>query len=624
MKKTLTLIAAIALTVSASAQSLNIVCGDVTYAVPASQAGDMMYTAGTTLSVMGKDLTLTDITKMYVDGTALADNTVDVKYDGSSAKVTIAGNIMRYVDATVSGANVSLTQSAELSDAALGEISYQLSGTSTDGSFALAGNHDATVVLNGLTLTSTTAAAIDLQNTKCNKLILASGTSNTLSDCSAGAQKACLYGKGPIEFGGTGSLVVTGNTGHAISSKEYITMSDVDVRVLGSVKDGINCNQYLTIDSGKITIEACGDDGIQTSFKDDVDREAIDTGTITINVGTFKVNVTATASKGIKADGPIVITAGTFDLTVSGGGKWDEEDVKTKASSCLNSDADITISDGTFTMTATGGGGKCISCDGKLLISGGTINGKTSGGLVVYSNGTLNNNYTGNSDNIESDYKSSPKAIKADSDITISGGNITITTTGNGGEGIESKAVMTITDGTIVVNAYDDCLNSSSHMYIKGGNLTCMSTNNDAIDSNGNMYIQGGYTRAFGSRDPEGGIDANEEEGYAVIISGGTLLATGRSSTPSSSGTQPYVSCSLSVSANTSVMLKSGSTTLASFDIPSNFSGTSSSGSNRPGGGGGRPPGGSSGNIIITCPGLTSGSSYTVTAGSSSTTGTAK
>lgn len=62
--------------------------------------------------------------------------------------------------------------------------------------------------------------------------------------------------------------------------------------------------------------------------------------------------------------------------------------------------------------------------------------------------------------------------MKADGNVTINGGNISVTTTGNGAEGIESKAVLTVSDGTLVVNSYDDGLNSSSHMYIKGGDIT--------------------------------------------------------------------------------------------------------------------------------------------------------
>ncbi|MGN1172242.1 MAG: carbohydrate-binding domain-containing protein, partial [Muribaculaceae bacterium] len=207
-------------------------------------------------------------------------------------------------------------------------------------------------------------------------------------------------------------------------------------------------------------------------------------------------------------------------------------------------------------------------------------------------------------------------------------------TTGKGAEGIESKAVLTINDGTIIVNSYDDAINSSSHMYVKGGDITVVATNNDGLDANGNLYIQGGYIRAFGAGAPECGLDANEEQNYHVYFTGGTVLAVGGgNSVPNSSAsTQPYVSGSGSATAGATVTLASGSTVLATFTIPSNY-GSSTGGSTPPNtpaaggrpGGGGNPGGpGGGGGLLVTCPGLTSGSSYTLTVGSTSSTVTAK
>ncbi|HCD76825.1 MAG TPA: hypothetical protein DEQ27_00170, partial [Prevotella sp.] len=143
--------------------------------------------------------------------------------------------------------------------------------------------------------------------------------------------------------------------------------------------------------------------------------------------------------------------------------------------------------------------------------------------------------------------------------------------------------------------------------------------------SNGNMYIQGGTIRAFGTTSPECGIDANEEEGYSVIFTGGTLLAVGGgNSVPSTSeSTQPYVSGNMSVTANQEITLKDGDTVLATFTVPENYSASSSGGgphvSAAPGGGGpGGGWGGSGSSILISCKNLSSGSGYTITSGTSS------
>ncbi len=171
---------------------------------------------------------------------------------------------------------------------------------------------------------------------------------------------------------------------------------------------------------------------------------------------------------------------------------------------------------------------------------------------------------------------------------------------------------MTINDGTVFVSSYDDAINSSSHMYINGGEVTVIATNNDGLDANGNIYVAGGKVMAFGASSPECGIDANSEEGYSVYFTGGTLLAVGGGnsvpSTNSSSSTQPYVSSNASVTANSTVKLSSGSDVLAEFVVPSTYSGSSSDGFTPFAGPGGNRPGGTSGgSLVITCPGLTSG-----------------
>ena len=625
MKKLATFFAACVVCTALSAQTLNIVSGNVTYSVPAVQAGEMVYADGQTITVLGKTLNMSEITRMYIDDSAVTDNTVNVTYSGSEAYVVIAGNIMQYVTPSVSGAYVSLTQEATVGDTTCGEISYSLSGESADGQFTLTGSYKATVNLYGLSLTCATGAPLNIQNGKRIELSVKSGTENTLKDCAGGTQKGCLVCTGHLELKGNGILNVTGLTSHAIYAKEYVTMKNCTINVLGSVKDGLNCNQYFTMTSGTLNISGIGDDALQVSFKDDVNREAEDTGTITVNGGSITAEVTATAAKGLKADGNAIFTNGDIKITTSGGGKWDTTDLKTKASTCISADGYIQVDGGTFDLTSTGSGGKGFSCDGEFIYNGGNTTISTSGGIFAYVNGTTYDNYTGNTDNLDSDYKSSAKGIKADGNVTISGGNINVTTTGNGAEGIESKAILTINDGTIVANTRDDAINSSSHMYIKGGNITVVATNNDGLDANGNLYIEGGVVRAFGAGSPECGLDANEEQNYHVYFTGGMVLAVGGgNSVPNSSAsTQPYVSGSASLTAGSTVTLSSNGTTLATFTVPSNY--TSSGGST---GGGGRPgrPGSSSGgsSVLVSCPGLTAGSSYTLACGSSSSTVTAQ
>lgn len=641
MKKIFTLILACITVLQLSARSLNIIIGDVTYSFPSSTMGIASHDySSSMLTVLERQFSTASITSMAVVEQDIPDNTVTVTYNGTDAKAVVAGNIARYVDISITGAHVSVSQNDLVDDTTCGEITYSLSGQSSDGSFNLTGSYKSSIDLNGLTLTNPSGAALDIQNGKRIAISAKSETANFLTDGADGAQKGAISCKGHIEFKGKGSLTVAGRKSHAIYAKEYISVKNLTLTVTESVKDGINCTQYFLMESGNLTLNGVGDDGLQCDFKDvEGSREAEDTGSISILGGSINATITSTAAKGLKAEGNFDITDGSVTISVSGSGKWDDTKLKTKAASCISADGDANISGGSLDLTATGAGGKGISCDGTLKVTAGDIKVSTSGGILAYVNGTLYDNYTGNTDNLDSDYKSSPKGIKADTFVQIDGGNINILTTGKGAEGIESKGELVINDGTIFIKAYDDAINSSSHMHINGGNIIVIATNNDGLDSNGHLYINGGYIMAFGAGAPECGLDANTEEGYTVFFTGGTLLAVGggNSLPTTDASTQPYVTGNSSVTAGTTVQLKNGNNVLAQFIVPAEYTGNNGGGnnpptppSNAPGGGpGGNPgggpggPGGMGGGLAITCPGLTSGSSYSLVIGSTTSTVTA-
>jgi len=631
MKKVIPLIISLLLAIAVQAQTLNVVVGSVTYQFPAEQAGEMTYADGTTLTILNKAFTLGDITKMYIDDTTVTDNQVGVVYSGTSAAVTVAGNVAQYITASVSGAHVNIEQSTDLAQ----EITYKLSGTSTDGEFYMSGSYKATLELNGLTLTNSTpvssGAAIHIQNGKRINIKVVEGTTNTLTDAASGSQKGCLYVKGHAEFKQKGTLNVYGNVKHAIKAGEYITVKNATINVKSAAGDGINCAQFFAMESGKVSISGTSDDGIQCDLEgtestgETTDHEDEDSGNIYIAGGTLTIDVTATAAKGIKCEGDMQISGGSITVTTSGSGEWDSTDQETKAAACMSADGSISISGGELNLTSTGSGGKGIKCDDTLIISDGTVTVKTTGGLY-YNNGTTENtNYTGDTDRISSSYYSSPKGIKAGTktengnnttysgDLQITGGTVNVTTTGNNGEGIESKNTLTISGGTVTVNSQDDGINSARAMYLKGGTITVVAKNNDAIDANANMYISGGTIIACGAQGAECGLDA--AEGYHLYITGGNVLAiaANNNSVTSTSGSQCVVSASGSVSANNTVSVKSGSTTLVSFTVPSGYT-SSSSGGFGPGGGNSRK------SVLISCAGMTSGSTYTVTLGSTSTT----
>ena len=580
MKKLFSLLATLMLTIAAEAQTLHITAGGTTTSYSASdltESNPVTFSNGWSMTVNGSSYSISDITSAWIStGSTTADaNTVNIVYSGTSASVTAADNVAPYVSASVSGGHVTITQSN--TDAVDGdEITYVLSGSTIDGSFTLGGSYKCTVSLAGLTMTNPSGAAINITNSKRIQLSAKSGTTNTLTDGS-GSQKACIYSKGQLQLQGNGTLNVAGNYKHGIKSASYIEIKNLTLNITSAVGDGINCEEYLLMKSGTLTITGVGDDGIQcdlggtTSTGETTDHEDEDTGNIYIEGGTLNVTATATAAKAIKSEGDMRISSGTLTCKTSGGGSWDSDDKKTKAAACLSADGNMTISGGTLSLTSSGAGGKGISVDGTLTISAGTITINTSGNAVVASSsGTIST--VSNSQQLDrytTNYKSLPKGIKSDGAIAISGGTMNITTTGAGGEGIESKSTLTITGGYVYASTADDGINSASTMTIKGGSIMVSSSGNDGLDANGNMNISGGNIFVVCAGGAEVGLDAAEQ--YSLNITGGNIVAIGgfERGANISNGTAKQAS---SFSRNTWYALYNGSSLAFAYKVPSTAS----------------------------------------------------
>ena len=363
MKKIMTLLAVVLVALTASAQTLNMTIGNVTYQFPASQTGTMTFSGGNTVTIMGKAFKLSEVSSIIVDNTEVTDGTVGVVYDGSSAKVYVAGNIAQYVTPAIRGAHVSIDQSSAVNE----EITYTLSGSSSDGEFYCTGYYKSTVELNGLTLTNSSpvysGAAVCIQNGKRIKVKVVTGTTNTLVDAASGSQKGALYIKGHAEFAQKGTLNVKGNVKHAIKTGEYFTIKNATINVTSAVGDGINCSQFFLVESGEINISGVEDDGIQCDLEGDkstgetTDHDDEDTGNIYINGGTINVNCPATKSEGIQCEGAIKITDGHITVNSNDDG--------------INAGGDITISGGYVYARSTNNDG--IDANGNCYIKGGVI-----------------------------------------------------------------------------------------------------------------------------------------------------------------------------------------------------------------------------------------------------------
>ena len=231
-------------------------------------------------------------------------NMVYLTYSGTSVSAVVCENIKNYVTITSTGSHVRVIQSQNVG-LSTGEINYELTGTSANGSFYMEGAYKSTVGLRALTLTNPNGPAIDIQNGKRVEISIKRDTENTLTDgtsTAVDAWKGCLQCKGHVEFKGYGTLNVYGNYANAIWSKEYMTVRNCTINVLKAVKDGINCNQYFSMESGVVNISGQGDDGISVGLKNN-DTSAENTGSFTMTGGTININPSGASGTAVNALG---------------------------------------------------------------------------------------------------------------------------------------------------------------------------------------------------------------------------------------------------------------------------------------------------------------------------------
>ena len=529
-----------------------------------------------------------------------------IVYNGNSATITNP----------LASAGVTITDSAArvnvVTTAGINDITYHVSGSTTDGCLNISSDKRFNLSLEGASIISTSGAAINSIIDKKMTVVLANNTTNYLKDCANGTQKAALYSKGQVFFYGSGTLTVDGQTKHAISSGDYIEIYGGNIIVTSAVSDGLH-GDYIRMHGGSVTVSGTSGDGLDgdTGFIEinggtlnvtvaTADTKAIKCdSTLTINGGNITITASGAQTKGLKSDRNITINGGELNITASGGTVLETVNNQNNPSYCsaIATDGTVNINGGTISLTlpTSNNGGKGISADGNIYITDGsliiitagngaayTVSGSTkdsyscsciksdaniyitggytycsssgSGGKGIRADSTLvigaadaadsllilNVSTSGERFTVTSgggggwppgpggnsgDY-CNPKAIRADGNLTINSGIITVncTQSGEGGEGIESKAILNLNGGQLYITSVgDDAINAANQLNINGGVTYAASTNNDGIDSNGPMYVTGGFTIAAASHTPEEAFDCDN---YTFGITGGTIIGT--------------------------------------------------------------------------------------------------
>lgn len=512
---------------------------------------------------------------------------VTITYNGTTATV---GNGVSGVEVSSNGAHIVVNSTVS-------GVEYVLNGTTTNGSFKVYSEKKFKLSLAGVSILNPVGAAINIQSSKRVFVVCADETTNVLTDGSSYTattdgedMKACLFSEGQLIFSGGGSLTVTGNYKHAITSDDYVRFrSGCNITVVSAKKDGIHTNESVIIGGGILNISSDGDaiqceeGGItmtggfaKLSTTDNKAHGLKSCLDVVISGGAIQAQVAGAASKGISCDGNLTISGGKLTAFTSQTAPYEDNDLSSCAG--IKCDGNILITGGEIAIQSTGGAGKGINCDGSITINDGTVKVITTGTQCVY--GKLD---------------SSAKGIKADGALTINGGTVLVKATGGeGSEGIESKSVLTVNEGTVAALCYDDCMNASNSIVLNGGNIYCYSSGNDGIDSNGTLTITGGVIVSSGTTSPEDGFDCDQN---TFKITGGIVLGIGGgTSTPTSSVcTQRTVIYGGSGSNGEILNIQSADgTSVLTYQIPRAYSQMT---------------------VLFSSPNLTSGGSYTISKG---------
>lgn len=246
---------------------------------------------------------------------------VVITYNGTTA--TLTGDIS-LVTVSQQGADIIVNSETDK------YLQLTLSGTSDDGSLLVYSQRKYGIVLNGLQLTNPDGPAINNQCGKALHVTLADGTTNTLTDGTVYSeqtfdQKGTLFSEGQIFFEGTGVLTVNGNAKNGIACDDYIVFESgtVNINVAETGSNGVKVNDGFTINDGTLTIDVKADGA--RGIKCDA-RTTISGGNISISTaGDCKIETVdgvtdTTSAAGIKSDSLFVMTDGTLTINSSGDG----------------------------------------------------------------------------------------------------------------------------------------------------------------------------------------------------------------------------------------------------------------------------------------------------------------
>ncbi len=557
---------------------------------------------------------------------------------------------------------------------------YTLSGALEDGQILVDAGDEAEVklILKDAAVSCSFGAPIYVKSAAEVSVKAEEGTYNTVSDLRTGSAEGveddgAVYAACDLKLTGKGTLIVTAAFDNGVKSKDDLSLKNLTLKVTAT-GNALKGNDSVTIHSGNLLLISTASDGVKTE-NSDLSAKGNQRGTVSIQGGQVDVyaardGISAAYNVEISEEETCIVnvyTAAYADVGEAAGGTetylivpaalysgdvdyyaylYNDDDRAGVFQACTYDTmvysgrtayyglafrapagyrnilfeivARGTTPDGANYAAATGGetvnaamngylitavsgdvisgdwvqitdsgsssktaySAKGIKAENEIVVSGGTVTVcAMDDGLHANGGAALNNGATGLGNVTIRGGSVTVTAvddgIHADGGLTVDGGTVIVA---ESHEGLEAN-VITLNGGIVSVDADDDGLNAckgsaTPMVYVNGGTVQVRtpSGDTDAIDSNGSFQMTGGTVLVLGGAQM-GNMAGSVDVDGTITVTGGTIVALGGiCQLPQSGSVNTYVSSGTGFSAGEYRLTDANGSTIFAFTLSGSYS----------------------------------------------------